>query len=126
MSLTREQILGARNLPRELVSVPEFGGDVWVSVMPGHIRDAWERSMVSGGAPNLDNMRAKLVAACVVDDNGQRLFTDDDIEALGQTNWMALERITKVAQRLNQLGDDALEKIQGNSEPTRGGDSSSL
>ena len=126
MRLTREQILGAQTLPRELVPVPEFGGEVWVAVMPGIVRDAWERSMVTAGAPNLDNMRAKLVAACVVDDNGERLFTEADIDALGQKNWMALERITKVAQRLNQLGDDAMEKIQGNSEPTRGGDSSSL
>lgn len=116
--LTREQILGADDRSREVVQVPEWGGEVTVAAMTGAARDAWEQSMVvrQGGkvVPNLANMRARLVAACVVDAAGQRLFTDADIVALGEKSGGALERVCRVAQRLNALTDGALEAAKGN------------
>jgi hypothetical protein len=113
--LSREQILAAADLPRETVEVPEWGGSVIVSTMTGADRDAFEASVVTAdGKPNLRNMRAKLVAASVVDESGARLFRASDIEALGGKSASALERITKAAQRLNRLGDEQLEELKGN------------
>lgn len=113
--LTREQILAAADLPRESVDVPEWGGTVIVQTMTGADRDAFEASVITAdGKPNLRNMRAKLVAACVVDESGHRLFTAADIEALGGKSASALERISRVAQRLNRMGDEQLEELKGN------------
>jgi hypothetical protein len=118
--LTRETILGIRDITRELVAVPEWGGDVWVQVMSGTDRDAWEVESLAGREVRLVNMRAKLAVRCIVDVDGNRLFTNGDVEALGKKNWRALERIVTVAQRLNHLGDEEMEKLKGNSVPSLG------
>lgn len=113
--LTRDQILKAKDRKTEVVKVPEWGGEVIVSTMSGHDRDQFEAGIVTtNGQADLKNMRAKFVAACVVDENGKRLFTAGDVEALGDKNAAALERIVKVAQRLNAMGDAQLEELKGN------------
>jgi len=114
--LTRDQILAARQLPRETVAVPEWGGDVIVSVMSGTDRDAWEGEIARGGKEDFfRNARARLAARCVIDEAGSKLFTDADVDQLGALNWIALERVTKAAQRLNKLTDAEMEDIKGNS-----------
>jgi len=113
--LTRDQILKAKDRKTETVKVPEWGGEIIVATMSGHDRDAFEASIVtSEGKTNLQNMRAKLVAACAVDADGNRLFKPADIEALGGKSASALDRIAQAAQRLNRLGDKQLEELKGN------------
>lgn len=118
MILTRDLILSADDVKREKVSVPEWGGDLFVATMSGAARDAWEQTLVTrknGKAePNLENMRARLVVACVVDDQGARIFSDADAEALGKKSSKVLEKLAKVAQRLNGIGDSELEELEGN------------
>ena len=115
--LTRDAILGAVDLRPEDVEVPEWGGAVRVSTLTGAARNAWEQSLVSGvkaGSVNLNNATARLVAACVVDERGERMFSDADAEALGRKSAAALERVAKVAQRLNGLTRDEFEAAKGN------------
>jgi hypothetical protein len=50
----------------------------------------------------------------VVDEAGVQMFTEADVEALGRKSSAALERVCKIAQRLNGLGDADLEEIKGN------------
>lgn len=116
--LTRAAILAAADIKTQTVAVPEWGGEVLVGSMNGQARDEWEQSLISraGGKsePNLANVRARLVAATVVDEDGNRIFTAADVEALGKKSSAALERVCKVAQRLNGLGDADLEELKGN------------
>lgn len=115
--LTRDQILGAVTLRTEEVEVPEWGGTVRVAEMTGTGRDAWEQSLVpteKGSAPNIANIRARLAAACIVDAKGRRVFTDADATALGEKSAVALDRVAKVAQRLNGLTADEVEAAKGN------------
>lgn len=118
MILTRDVILSADDVKREKVSVPEWGGDLFVATMSGTARDAWEQTLVTRKngktEPNLENMRARLVVACVVDDKGERLFKDEDAVALGKKSSKVLERLAKVAQRVNGIGDSELEDLEGN------------
>ncbi len=123
MSLTRDQILSAEDITREKVPVPEWGGDVWVSVMTGTERDAFEvESLLAGGNKevSLANMRSKLAVRCLVDEKGKKLFTAADVAALGAKCYPALERVVTVAQRLNKLNDEEMEKLKGNSVPSLG------
>lgn len=115
MTLTREQILKVEDLPKETVEVPEWGGAVIVATLSGTERDRFEATIVTAdGKANLHNMRAKLAAACIVDDKGQRLFGPADIDLLGAKSASALDRVVVIAQRLNRLGDRQLEDIKGN------------
>jgi len=120
--LSKEQILQADDLRREQVVVPDWDGSVFVQTMTGIDRDAFELSLTKDGKASIENMRAKLCARTIVDENGNRLFTEDDVEALGKKSATALDRIFEVAQRLNGIGADAMEKLAKNSEPTPGDD----
>jgi len=119
--LTRDAILAASDIKSEEVEVPEWGGTVRVAMMSGAARDAWEQSLViregTRTRPNLANTRARLAAATVIGEDGQPLFSADDIAALGAKSTAALDRICKAAQRLNGIGAEAMEEAKGNSEP---------
>lgn len=116
--LTRDQILQAQDLPAEDVEVPEWGGVVRVRALTGAERDAYEASVVrrKGNKMEYDptNMRAKLVAMCVVDEQGNRVFSDKDVELLGRKSAAALDRVFQVAQRLSGLRAEDLEELEKN------------
>lgn len=116
--LTRDQILQAQDLPAENVHVPEWGGVVRVRGLTGAERDKFEASIVVRKGDktefNPENMRAKLCAMCIVDEQGNRLFSDDDIKALGKKSAAALDRVFQVAQRLSGLQPGAVEEMVKN------------
>ena len=116
--LTREQILAAQDLPSEVVPVPEWGGDVRIRTLTTRERDRFEAATISvvDGKPqlNTENVRARLVALCAVDDTGARLFSDEDTDALGAKNASAVERLFSVAQRLNGFSKDDIEQLSKN------------
>lgn len=95
--LTRDQILKAQDLPSEDVPVPEWGGTVRVRALTGAERDAFEQSIVEqrgrSARMNLQNLRAKLVALTVVDEEGNRIFSDSDAKLLGKKSALALNRV---------------------------------
>lgn len=112
MSLTKDQILEANDLQSVAVEVPEWGGTVYVRSMTGADRDAFESSMVTvhpdgSRTPDLRNLRSKLVALTLVDEEGNRLFEVADIARLALKSSAALERVFEAAQRLNGLGTKA-------------------
>lgn len=114
-TLNRDQILEAPDAKREEVQVPEWGGTVLIASMTGTARDAWEQSLVDkGGKVRMENVRARLVAYTAVDEHGNRIFTDADIEALGRKSAAALERCVKVAQKLNRLTEADMEDAAKN------------
>lgn len=114
-ALTRDQVLEAEDVRREEVEVPEWGGTVLISSMNGRARDAWEQSLIGDkGKVNTENVRARLVAYTAVDEGGNRLFTEADVDRLGQKSAAALERLCKVAQRLNRLTEQDMEEVKGN------------
>ncbi len=116
MLLGKDDILKRTDFPSEDIDVPEWGGTVRVQGMSGKDRDAFEAQVVifRGGRDagrDLRNFRARLVAKCVVDEDGNRLFTDADIEALGELSAMALERVFEVALRLNGMSEEDVKEL---------------
>lgn len=111
--LDRETILNKSELKRQKVAVPEWGGEVIVSEMTGAGRDEWELSILSReGKQSLVNSRAKLVIATVVNENGEKLFTADDIDRVSNLSAAALDRICRIAQELNGLTTKELEEAK--------------
>src|SRR5215472_11906275 len=102
--LTRDAIFNADDVVTEEVSVPEWGGSVMVRGLSGTERDKFEAAITiqngSKATVNLRNFRAKLVVLSTYDNDGNRLFTDADVEKLGQKSASAIQRIFKVSQRL--------------------------
>lgn len=116
--LTRDAILQAQDLPRELVEVPQWGGSVYVRALTGAERDTFETSIVEQRGKstkmNLKNIRAKLVALSVVDEEGNRIFSDADASALGKKSAAALDKVFEVAQRLSGLRPEDVEELSKN------------
>ena len=117
--LSKTAILAAQDLQTEDVEVPEWGGAVRVRSFTGRERDAFESSMVRGDGRDrrvdLTNMRARLVGLTVIDEAGQRLFTDDEVDLLGAKSGAALDRVFAVAQKLNGLSGADVEELSKNS-----------
>lgn len=127
MHLSRDAILEAKDCDTVEVDCPEWGGSVLVRGMTGRERDQFEVSLAedsagnvqvqrgrAGGRPpgrNLVNLRAKVVVRCVVDEDGQRLFTDADAVALGDKSGAAVDRVFTVAARLSGMADEDAETM---------------
>lgn len=119
--LTKEQILNADDLKFEIVDVPEWGGKVRVRSMGGEERDEFEaaiskQSTGQGKTFKVDNrgLKVALLTQCIVDEKGKLLFSEKDLKALGRKSSKALHDVFKVAQKLNNLGEDALKEIAKN------------
>lgn len=113
--LSKTQILAANDLKTERVSVPEWGGEVIISTLPAAEKDDWDASVFDGEHRDLDNMRARLVVRCIVDEKGDRIFDDEDADALGLKSSAAMDRCFEVARRLNKVSDADLEALRKNS-----------
>lgn len=101
--LTKDAILSANDLPMERLTVPEWGGEVMIRTMTGTDRDAFEAHLI-GKEGRMDNVRARLVSLTLCDEQGQRLFSDAEISALGKKSAKALDRVFAIAQRINGIG----------------------
>ena len=116
--LSRDEILGADDLIRESVDVPEWGvgAVVYVGTMSSFERDKFEDAISGkGGGVNVTNIRARVASLTIMDEDGNRLFTDDDITKLGKKSSKALDRVLSVAQRLNGLSEKDVEDLAKNS-----------
>jgi hypothetical protein len=112
--MTKAEILGLSDSRIELVEVPEWKTSVHVRTMTGAERDAFEASCMAGKGSNLANIRARLCAVCLCDDQGARLFSDADAEQLGRKSAAALDRIFAAAQKLNRIGAADVEELAKN------------
>lgn len=127
--LSKADILGSHDMRIKTVEVPEWGGSVRLRSLTGAERDAFEALLVKDidgkRVPDLANLRAKLLAATIVDEEDRQIFSSGDIAALGKKSAVALDRVFNVAQRLNGMSADAVEEAVKNSDSAPAGASTS-
>ncbi len=144
--LTKDQILAARNTRKtEIVDVPEWftDGQVLIVELSGKERDAFEADMVQLGTNgqqkmNLRNIRAKLVARCIVNPDDfdfedkyekgalvdrivtlkqghtiTRMFNDIDVNDLGDVSATALQRVFDRCQKLSGITKEDVDELVG-------------
>lgn len=116
----REDILGSDDLAKREVAVPEWKcGKVTLRELSGTDRDDWETSLVrldenGKRVVSRENARANLVARSIVDAEGNRVFSDADIEKLGRKSGKVLDRLYDVAVELSGIGPKAIEAAAKN------------
>lgn len=120
MALTRDQILQVSDLVKELIPVPEWGGEVWVRGMTGTERDKFEATIVSmkgsKTSVNMSDIRSRIASLSICDEAGIALFSEKDIRDLGKKSAVALQRIFLVAQRLSGIGEQDVKEMVDNLE----------
>lgn len=118
--LNKQDILQARDVVKEMLEVPEWGGAIYVRSI-----SAAERGLIEEGAAKFKESKGKndtfartftvkMVSMAVCDENGQRLFEDKDIALLQQKNAAVISRIAEVAQRLSGFSKQDLEELEKN------------
>ena len=119
--MTRETFLSSRDRAYKDVPVPEMGEEavVRISVMSGTSRDEWETKLAQRQGPNgklvdLKGLKAHLVVATAVDEEGDSLFTLEDLEAINEHNGTVIDRLSDIALLLNGLTEEALEEMGKN------------
>jgi hypothetical protein len=111
--LSKSAILGADDLKIEDVTVPQWGGVVRIRTMTGQERDEFRAATTTTeGSTPLGQFFAALLAACIVDEAGERIFSIDDMAALRAKSAQSLDAAAAVAMRLNGLAGEAIEEAK--------------
>lgn len=118
--ITREAFLAGHVCKPEPVETAD--GRAWVRPMTAGEKDRWEAVHLK--APDQD-FRARLVAACLCDEAGRLVFTEEDIPALSELPAHVLDPFCVAAARLNRMGAEEMEALRKNL-PGPNGDSSSV
>lgn len=119
-SITRDQFLAPAAVPVEKVLLPELGDGAYVNVhgMTAKERGVFERQFqTKAGKTNqrrTQEVRERLIVACCRDDNGQPIFTDDDVEVIGNQQAAMCERIVNVAMTICGMRDADIEDLAKN------------
>jgi hypothetical protein len=118
--LTKEQILNADDLKFVELEVPEWGGTVRIKTLTAGERDRLESIMFPGGDTskvNTKNVRALVASLAIVDDKGERLFSEKEIGELAKKSAKAMDRVFTAAQELNGITKKDIEDMEGNLKP---------
>lgn len=136
--MTREQILSAQDIAFEDIDLSDIPGwgTVRIKDLSAAERDRLEASMVrqqrqpkrGGGVTvrqeaNLENIRARFCAACIVGEDMRPLFTEADLVVLGGKSARALDRIFDRIKDRNGLNDEAVQELVENFETGQTDDS---
>lgn len=124
--LDKTAILMASDLPHEDVQVTAWGGTVRVRTMTGAERDEFRAAIAGDGGVPVGKFSAALLAATLIDADGNRLFSLDELDALQQKSGASLDVPAAVAMRLNGLGSSAVVDAVKNSGSDQSEDSGSV
>lgn len=111
--LSKAEILAADDFVTEAVAVPGWGKgektEVLVRSMSGVNRDRFETLLI---LKNFENIRAKVCAWTVCDEQGNLLFSESDIIDLGKKSGACLQRVWEAALRLNSITPDDVDSLK--------------
>lgn len=103
--LSRKDILGFKDSRVERVTVPELGGEVCIARLTA--AEADKIAKIPEDCPG--SVGVAILGVC--DEDGKRLFSDDDAAALGKLPATAMKKladaILELAGRAEGAGDDA-------------------
>ena len=111
--LTKTAILQAVDLETKDIEVPEWGGTVRLASLTASQRDKYESSILDQRGKDIKinqiDMRAKLLAWCIIDEEGTRVFSQADVVNLGSKNAGVIDRLFMIAKEMSGIGDDEEE-----------------
>lgn len=116
--LTMEEILSADDTVYEDLKIPEWGGTVRLQALTLGEREQYEQELQRrkaevGDVEALENLRAKLIARTIVDEQGNNLFNYNkvaEMNKLGGRSAAVMERIFDWALKANGIGENEKEK----------------
>ncbi|WP_321953110.1 hypothetical protein [Paraburkholderia bannensis] len=112
--ITKEQFLELAEPATQVVPIDGVG-DVRIKVMDGFARDALQKALQDLGTSDSVYFSA-VVIATVVDEQGEPLFTAEELSVLRTKNAAFIRKVGLVCVRVNALGDAQTKEAEKNSE----------
>jgi hypothetical protein len=116
MVLSPEEFLGIRP-PVEAVEL-EGRGKVWIRGLQADERDEYEQSLIERGPDGRSrikrvqrNVRASLVIRCLVDEQGERMFQDNQVDAIGKVDAAVIDKLWDIARKLSGMDTEEIAKL---------------
>jgi hypothetical protein len=113
-------LASANDRKREDVPMPEFGDGAVIPVwaMTARERTTFERQFATSNGKTVDarlqEFRERLLVASCRTDDGQPMFTLEDVAAIGSKDAAIVERLVNAAQRLSGFTQQDIEATVGN------------
>lgn len=120
MALSKSKILSANDTKLDKVHVPEWGDDVYIKTLSGTDRDQFEDAY---SRDRMKNFRARFLTLTLCDEDGDRLFADEDVDALGKKSAIVLNRLFEKAWALNAFRGEDVDAL-GKDSPSDQSDAS--
>ncbi len=103
------------SIKQEKVELKDLGITVTLQEMDAARMEQYERLIYKiddDGNLNIDtkNLKSKMVAFSVVDDNGNLIFTAEDVEKLARSRGGVVKKLSDVAGKLNGLYNEEKAK----------------
>lgn len=115
MILDKSSILKKRARQKKIIPCSELGGDVIISVITAGEKEDFERYASAKGV----NTRVKLITLSVIDDSGERMFSESDVEDLAKIlSIKTAHNLFMEILTLNAFDEKDKEDLTKNSEPT--------
>lgn len=131
--LGRKQVDAAPDLQTKDVDVPEWGGTVRLRELSAKDRSLIEATTIGAKGQAVEvrieafkTLRERTVVACLIDEDGNRLYKDNEAGFLGQKSGQVVERLFQVVQELSGMTLAAVKDAEGNSGGTATGSSGSV
>jgi hypothetical protein len=122
MALDRKSILAADDVRKEKVAVPEWKGDVFLRVLTGTDRDRFEESYAD---QKMKAFRIRFLLLALCDEDGERLFSDDESDILGKKSSVVINRLFEAGWKLNAFTQEAVDALGEDSVTAPSGGSTS-
>lgn len=100
----------------ESVAVPEWGGTVCIREISISEKDSLEASYDTSNKSGAwwQDFRAKLLILCICDEQGNRLYQDEELQQVSQLPAGGASRVWEAAATLNKLRKDDQEQTEKN------------
>ena len=111
--LSRDDILKANDLKTVDIEVPEWDGTVRLRVVTSKERHRFQSDIAKAKDGIPPDFMEKFLVACAVDEKGNQLFSDEDVQTLRNKSAVVLTKLFNEAAALNGMTDAAMEDIKG-------------
>jgi hypothetical protein len=128
--LTRQQVIAAQDLKSIDVPVPEWGegAEVRMRLLNARERNEIESRMFKEEITKDEsgenvvrrvvdpavNMRVLLVGSVLINEDGSRMFSDDELNMLDSKAAAVINRLFNEAQKINAMANQSLEEAEKN------------
>ncbi len=114
VELSREAFLKSALKPVTIEPVDLPFGRVYVRSLPHNVRENYliDINGVNTGTPNLVNSEPKFACLVLCDKNGERLFTDEDLETVSKFDYDVIDKINQKAGPINGFKVKADEQVE--------------